>query len=62
MANTPSNPIVNIWTTLWQPDQPGSDKPDFVYKKGDYYRKFVITYEDGSSEIYTAQEPEITNG
>ena len=59
MSKAPDNPIVDIRTYLWQPDQPGSDKPDFVYKPGKFYRQFIITRKDGSGEIYLATKPEI---
>lgn len=62
MATKPNNPIVNIRTELYQPDQPGSDLPDFVYKKGEEYRLFIVTYADGSGRIYKSIEPEVTNG
>lgn len=58
MAKAPGNPIVNIHTELYQPDQPGSEEPDFVYKKGEFYRLFFVTYADGSGKIYKALEPE----
>ena len=59
MANKPTNPIVDIRSYLWQPDQPGSDSTDFVYKPGKFYRMFIVKYADGSGQTYRSAEPEI---
>lgn len=51
--------IVDIQMYLWQPDQPDSDRPDFVYKKGDFYKSYTIKYSDGSSQRYMSTKPEL---
>ena len=51
--------IVDIQMTLYQPDQPGSDKPGFIYRKGDLYKRYFVQYSDGSGESYISTKPEL---
>lgn len=59
MAKAPSNPVVDIRMELYQPDQPGSDNPDFVYKPGKFYRVICVKYADGSGQRFQTTEAEI---